>query len=577
LQRIPGIQVGQDSLGVLGIGIRGRWSAEGRILMLIDGQPFTEPMYGASMPEGRIPLDLVQRVEILRGAASARYGGGASAAVINIVTVAGAGPGGAGIHAEACARPTGLGCAGVSGSFVVQGDRTRIAGHAYGQYSSFSAGTYEDFWGTKLDIGRTDYTVPNGLALHVGRDDLHFQIGMEAQERKQTSGFDEVQEAAAPNNFQLAWARLSSATQLTDRWLLTPKAELSMHRPWNTEGKVDPHGYLWYDRMLSRAGVEAGLLGDIGPRTQLDLGAGGHVDWILSGPQWEAFPLPTERRSAVYGTAFSRAELLWVGPGVNVAAGMRAEYAAPVGLRFAPRLALTSAGELFHAKLLVSSATRAPTYEQVFANADLESERGGEVELELGARPVTSLQLRSNVFFAHTRNPIVYAIIDNWDSYWNAEPSTTAGAEAEVAYRSASFGADLSYALYKRIGSDDEYWIAPGHDDRRAAFSPMTGTAQVRWSPVDRVWLSPSARVLGPRTVWTGVDEDDELVASDLPPAVLLDVGLRFERIADHFDITLTAHDLLGQDPGWHQPYAGWHAPLPGRGRELVLKLGWTQ
>lgn len=76
-----------DSMGRVGISIRG---AEPRhTLILVDGQPVMGDFakyYGASDEVMRLGTENVERIEIIRGAASAKYGADAIGGVINIIT-----------------------------------------------------------------------------------------------------------------------------------------------------------------------------------------------------------------------------------------------------------------------------------------------------------------------------------------------------------------------------------------------------------------------------------------------------------------------------------------------------------
>jgi vitamin B12 transporter len=70
--------VGQrKSLSLRGAGSTG-------VMVLLDGIPLTSP--GTSVDLSRIPATLTERLEVLRGAASARYGPGALGGVVNLVT-----------------------------------------------------------------------------------------------------------------------------------------------------------------------------------------------------------------------------------------------------------------------------------------------------------------------------------------------------------------------------------------------------------------------------------------------------------------------------------------------------------
>lgn len=86
LRMIPGIDFGVDIEGVVGLGMRGNWANEGKILILLDGQETNEILYASSQLGNRFPVDLIKRIEIIRGPGSAIYGGYAEYGVINIIT-----------------------------------------------------------------------------------------------------------------------------------------------------------------------------------------------------------------------------------------------------------------------------------------------------------------------------------------------------------------------------------------------------------------------------------------------------------------------------------------------------------
>ncbi|MCC6333452.1 MAG: TonB-dependent receptor [Myxococcales bacterium] len=66
-----------------------RGAAGNAVLVLLDGVPLSGP--GAAMDLSRLPTAALERIEVLRGAASARYGPGAMGGVVNLVSRA---PGG---------------------------------------------------------------------------------------------------------------------------------------------------------------------------------------------------------------------------------------------------------------------------------------------------------------------------------------------------------------------------------------------------------------------------------------------------------------------------------------------------
>src|SRR6187401_1647230 len=88
LRLVPGFDVLQDLQFVMGIGLRGSWANEGKVLVMMDGQPFNELLYQTVAIGNRFPVDAIERIEIIRGPGSAIYGGSAEYGVINIITKA---------------------------------------------------------------------------------------------------------------------------------------------------------------------------------------------------------------------------------------------------------------------------------------------------------------------------------------------------------------------------------------------------------------------------------------------------------------------------------------------------------
>ena len=71
LRMVPGFDFGVDIWNVVGAGFRGLWGQEGKILLTVDGMGFNEYMYG-NIPFGNhFPLELVEKIEIIRGPGSA--------------------------------------------------------------------------------------------------------------------------------------------------------------------------------------------------------------------------------------------------------------------------------------------------------------------------------------------------------------------------------------------------------------------------------------------------------------------------------------------------------------------------
>ncbi len=88
LETIPGLHVSiqpntYDAIYTLR-GIRN--STNSQVLMLLDGNRFSTPFQGRAVTGLKIPIENIQKIEVIRGPGSAMYGADAFAGVINIMT-----------------------------------------------------------------------------------------------------------------------------------------------------------------------------------------------------------------------------------------------------------------------------------------------------------------------------------------------------------------------------------------------------------------------------------------------------------------------------------------------------------
>lgn len=86
LRLVPGIDFGMDIEGVVGIGMRGNWANEGKVLVLLDGQEMNEIISAGNMFGNHYPIEQIKKIEVIRGPGPAIYGGYAEYGVVNIIT-----------------------------------------------------------------------------------------------------------------------------------------------------------------------------------------------------------------------------------------------------------------------------------------------------------------------------------------------------------------------------------------------------------------------------------------------------------------------------------------------------------
>lgn len=93
LNSLPGFYINNDRnygyLGVRGFGLPGDYNS--RVLLLVNGHDVGDNIYNAAYIEHEMPLnvDLIERIEVVRGPSSSLYGSNAFFGVINIITKSG--------------------------------------------------------------------------------------------------------------------------------------------------------------------------------------------------------------------------------------------------------------------------------------------------------------------------------------------------------------------------------------------------------------------------------------------------------------------------------------------------------
>jgi len=87
LKLLPGINISERRNGRNMVWIRGIPSGRNtKVMLLVDGVPHREPVFGGWSPDEEVPLTNIEHIEVIRGPGSALYGGNAYSGLISIFT-----------------------------------------------------------------------------------------------------------------------------------------------------------------------------------------------------------------------------------------------------------------------------------------------------------------------------------------------------------------------------------------------------------------------------------------------------------------------------------------------------------
>jgi iron complex outermembrane receptor protein len=588
------------SLGIRGLQIPGDFNT--RILILVDGATVNEA-WGASSGlgyENLVSIDEIARIEVIRGPVSSVYGANAFFGIINIVTR------GAAESAPAWGRFTIGKIGGTVGTagFAAGGVDQQIRGSVLAMYR-FGEELYVPDVGSGLGGDGANAL----LASLVGTYGRTFgQIRAYRAERDAPfapyDGDTAVEKPYLQLNSQLL-VEGGHTREISKRATIAARAYLNVYRFYDdikeyttdedTGEKIAPSTFLDYGDSQT-VGAEVRTRYDVREDGKLGITAGAESSYnrTKSRSYYDEDPddpgrdgIPFNFALAGIYTEVDTAPTSWFGATV----GLRYDYNSKVDQSLSPRAALFfSKHDKYGLKFLFADGFRNPSaFEYAFedgttfkAAENLGAEKIRSFEAVAWAKPVAGLSTRLSGFYWDARDVIVQ-VQDPADlllQFQNIGRFVTQGVELEASYRNASGWYGFVGGALARVGSSDEAGeeVTYGEVADAAPFTASTGLSTPRlW---DKVHVSGELYVLGPRPTRPALDGT---ASPDSPTWVGLNLAL-FAPNIHGFDVTLAARNLRGKHdrlpaPGDYDrsvPNEVVIPRIPGEGREVYLKLGYT-
>lgn len=591
LQRVPGLWFGIDVAGVEGLGFRGLWGHEGKILLRVDGQEMNENLFSTLQFGNRYPVEQIERVEIIRGPGSVLYSGDAELAVIDVVTRSNADRNGVAASLTYGQYPHDLGRRSVD---VAGGHRFAngldVGGEVSAGQGNRSDGTYRDLEGGEASMrqggSREDPLFAN---LSAGWHDLRVRLLVDRYRMTTVDGYDHALSPPLVETFDTVIGDARWTAHPTETLSVTTRLNYKRQLPWRATAPAS----LLYDKTTQRLLAHGSVSWEIRPKLALLAGIEGWYDTAkLNTPALDSTPFQTSfngQDQVAYATGSAFAQLLWDNPVANVAAGARFEHHSKAGNSAVPRLALTKVVDRFHAKLLASAAFRAPGIENLNVGRDVLPESTRTYELEAGYQFGEHVFASVNAFDTTITHPIVYTFDEAvGQGYINAPSTGSRGVELEARLRSRRVdgGVNGSFATSAGKNAIPSYTVqdcagtlslgAGSCDSPRLLGLPALKA--VVWANVELVAdvrLDLSAVLVGARFA-NLPDGHGGARAGELPPGALLNLSLSWRHVGlPGTTLGVGAYNLLNQSVPLAQPYDGGHAPVPGTPRELLVRLGY--
>jgi iron complex outermembrane receptor protein len=549
LRTLPGFYVSNDRnysyIGVRGFSRPGDWNS--RVLLLLNGLRTNENLYDLAYigEEFSVDVDLIDRVEVIRGPSSALYGSNAFFAVINVVTRGGNSLAGTEITTSAASFGTYAGRASYGRTFA-NGLDLLVSG-------TYSDGKGRNLFYPEFDAPLTNNGFANGgdheefhkLLVTASKGNFSFQANTVTREKGLPTGAYATifNDKRTRTTDELSLASLSYQRALSDGASFSTRLHAGRYA---YDGE-----YAYYPDVLPNkdlsvgewVGLEIDAARKIGARQFLTFGAEFRDDFkqLLTNFDPEPYLLYSEMRNkSTREGVFAQDEIKLADP-LMLYAGVRLDHYEGFGFATSPRLAMIytpTPATTF--KFIAGRAFRAPNEYELYSvspgytsNPTLEPEHIETLELIAQHFIGGGVQISASAF----RNRLTDLIEQRLDSannlfvYGNMEETHSRGLELGLEVnRGHGLTGQLSYSLQRTEDAETgtELSNSPGQMVQMQLRSPILGSGVI--AALDAQYMS------GRRTVAANVAGGH----------TLSNLSLFAPRTFGRFDLSATIYNVFG-------------------------------
>lgn len=568
LRLVPGLDFGVDVESSLGLGVRGNWSYEGKLLVLVDGLRYNESFLGTVQLE-RFSAEQIERIEIIRGPGSAVYGGFAELGVLNIITRSAKSINGAEAALSYGYMSKTYGGRNINLAFGKAYESAEISAQFSGGDSNKSDRRYTDFNGGSYSMADAARGISRNLNLAVTTNGLNLRFIADIYRTTQQDHYDDtILTRPFDRNYDAYLAGASRRFELSEKMSVTPALQYSHYEPFTGFDAVE------YPRDKVDHFLQGSLLFSYKESEKTNLSWGTEISYdkaVAADTTPEIWYFTGGKKSVAYTNTAFFFEGMSEFPFGMVTAGARYDKHQKFESAFVPRLALTKVFEKYHFKAIYSKAFRAPGIDNLFANPDLKPEKTTVLEFETGYKLKENMFLSANIFDIRIKDPIVFYVEGVAQRYGNYGNAGTRGCEFVLRRKEGWGYADLTYSHYIANDNTVDFHKAGAKDDVVLALPANKLTLNSSIKAAKDLSINPSAVYYNERYGYYAAGKTKRF--GDI---LLLNLYLSFKNIfKEGMELGIGAYDIFNSAYSYLQPYNGGHAPLPGPSREFRTRLSY--
>ena len=581
LDSVPGLFTSNDRnygyLGIRGFNRPGDYTS--RVLLLIDNHRLNDAVYdqGGTGTEMPIDVDLIDRVEIIKGPGSSLYGTNAFFGVVNVITKRGRDLKGAEVSGEAS-------------SFNTYRSRLSYGNKFSNGLEMLLSGSFSDSEGHR-DLSYPAFTSSNnGIAKDADRDNLYYYTGKLSYGDFTLLGGHQWRKKNVPTASFATVFNDNRQNTLDERTYLDLVYQHEFVNQLNVKARV------YYDRYYYRAhlpydyagtgtppftinkdsteadwwGAELTITKRLFDHHKVTIGSEYRDQFRLNQANADIAPPSTyldDKRRSSFIAAYLQDE--WaITDHLVLTAGLRHDQYSTFGGTTNPRAGLISTWDKTTVKLLYGQAFRAPNpYEQFYvtgstfkANADIKPERIKTYELVVEQYLGDHLRALGSLY-QYNISGLISQTTDPADGklfYSNVDNITARGVELAMEGKwSSGLEGRLSYALQRTENDDLKQQLtnSPQHLAKANVIVPVIA---------DKLFAGLEGRYTSSRLTLAGTSAS---------PFYILNMSLFSQRIVKGWELSGHINNLMNQKYGY--PGSGEHVQdvIDQDGRTFWVKL----
>jgi outer membrane receptor for ferrienterochelin and colicin len=597
LRLVPGFDFGTDVENTIGVGVRGNWAHEGKVVLLIDGLEMNERRFANVFLGQHYPIDHIQKIEVIRGPGSVMYGGFAKLGVINVIT-------------KSANDLQGMSVVGRYGQMAKSNGHRNInfyAGKKLTDDMSFNVSgkvgeahrsdrLYQDAFGTEINLANTNTSSDYLLNAGFQYKDLALRFFVDDYKVESSDRFVAIDNAMT-QDFKTYVFDLKYQHELADNLKLHVNFDYSNQLPWVTKAYLD--GKTRYTNALLTQRYLGGARLDYAFKDTLKLTGGleySHEDFKNLAGQYDNLhtkdsymqKLPTYENVAPYLEGLVKTE--WT----NFTFGLRYDYHNTFAPNFSQRFVLTDSFSDFHYKLLYNKSFRIPTIENAILSTTqlIKPERNKSYEMELGYDFNKNLTFNVNAFYSISKDIIVYGVspanrnaaLGQGQEYYNANQKIeSVGVESELRWKQEWGYLTLNHSYSQFVNNFKDFQPINQSTNQivnsnlALAFPAHKVTLNTHIELTPSLSINPSFIISSSRYGYNQYDNTGTLlILHKYPPEVLANLYLRYQNLFfKNLELGIGAYNLFNANHNFIQPYNSGHAPLPDKSREIIFRLSY--